>query len=367
MSIEFHVHLFPFISAGKVILPYAFSSAQWPLSSLIKYFNNSTFYSLSWEQLLTPINMHYKKPRDKFIRESMQHLAWSQDYKKFLMDNFVLEKNITIVGNVSNELLELQSEQASKIKQTLALEYSVDMNANWIFMPMNYAWAFVTDSNIKGKISKGYDPINAWKYRDYAKSCLDEFVFFIDDVAKNNLESLIIIRPHPSISIEKYLDLFKRSGIAVRSNIVFTKKYSIREWIAVSDVVGSSWSSSVWDAVQAGKRGFLFTPLPKPSWHKVWWESEVLNVTNANELDFQSMMCSGVRTSSLGVSKKTAEWLARQVEKQEVSEKYTIKILNFISRMLRSFLRSISMKYFKGILIDKGLQRDFFDPTFYNN
>ncbi len=370
LSLEFHVHKLANINPKAVVVPYAFNSEQWPLNYLtVLYRLDTVWFSLSWEQLLTPINMHYKKPCDIFVRETMYHLAWADNFKKFLTDNKVLEGQVTVIGNVAHEILEIQSLDPAAVKGELAKEYGLSNDSTWVFMPMNYAWAFSTDATIEAKIAKGYDDINAWKYRDYAKACINKFTQFITEFSLANPSMNFIVRPHPSISVEQYKQVFINNKLPVPSNVIFSKNHTIREWIVASDIVGSSWSSSVWDAVQSGKKGFLYTPLPKPDWHKVWWEEKVCNVTQYKELDLSALVVQATELSSKGVAVNTAKWMSEKIKKGKVTKpriRRTITVSNIVLRRIRSFLRCYSMEYLGGIGVSKGLQRDYLEPIHYS-
>ena len=58
---------------------------------------------------------------------------------------------------------------------------------------------------------------------------------------------------------------------------------SVREWIVSSDIVGSSWSTSVWDAYNLGIPSFLFTPIERPEFLNTWWNDKVLNINNFSQ------------------------------------------------------------------------------------
>lgn len=135
----------------------------------------------------------------------------------------------------SNKLFELNQ----SLKNNIAKEFLIDPKKEWLFMPMNYGWAFSSDKTIKAKILK-----EAW---EYSQKCLNEFIKFIN-------EKEIIIRPHPGVSIEEYNKKFKEIIGKVPKNIFILKNYTIREWIIVSDIIGSSWSTSA-------QKSFSFFPL----------------------------------------------------------------------------------------------------------
>jgi len=371
LSLEFHLFLMSKINPSVVVIPYGFELNQWPVNHIVREFPNAQFFSLNWEQLLTPINQNYKKPRDVFFKERVKHITWSEDFKSFLIENGVLGQNIAITGNVHYELLAEDVKNKESIKSELAGRFKLDMNKTWIFLPMNYAWAFISDNEIRGKINKGYDSKNAWIYKDYASKCLSLFLDFLTLLSIKYSDYQFIVRPHPSISCGQYHQKAAEQGIQFGKNIFFSKELTIREWIVASDVVGSSWSSSVWDAVNSGKKGFLFTPLHKPDWHTVWWEKYVTNYQSFEEVDFHALPkgLDGLdQNRTLSASGNIVAYLNQSLGYQqsaslnELVEFGPKKLFLCKVKKLRTLLRYYSVKWFGAVGIKKGLLRDFFEP-----
>lgn len=371
LSLEFHLFLMPKIVPSVVVIPYGFELNQWPINYLVRHFPSAQFFSLNWEQLLTPINQNYKKPRDAFFRERVKHITWSEDFKSFLTENGALEENISVTGNVHYELLAEDCQNKQQVKDDLSVRFQLDKTKTWVFLPMNYAWAFISDNEIRGKIRKGYDSENAWIYKDYALRCLSLFLGFLASLSNKYSDYQFIVRPHPSISCEQYYKKAAEQGIQFGDNIFFSKEFTIREWIVASDIVGSSWSSSVWDAVNSGKKGFLFTPLNKPDWHTVWWEQYVINYQSIEDVDFD-VLSEGLegldKSRSLSASDNIVAYLNQSLVYQQstsLNENVEFDIKNILrckAKQLRTFLRYCSVKWFGAISIKKGLLRDFFEP-----
>ncbi len=370
LSLEFHAFLFNKFDPLIVIIPYGFSKEQWPINALIEIYPNARVVNLNWEQLLTPINQHFKKPRDDYFRDKVIHLCWSDEFKNFLIENQVDESNIFVSGNVSYELLEEECGKQIEFKSDLSKKYGLNCNAKWIFLPLNYAWAFISDAEIEGKIRKGYDPVNAWVYKEYASKCLVRFLYFLQELSLKHPEYQFIIRPHPSISCEQYNTRTKDLGISMPKNVTFTKELTIREWIIASDIVGSSWSSSVWDAVNSGKKGFLFTPYEKPDWHTVWWEKYVINYKSVDQVDFNKLNLLSRFTEKNKYGKASENVCSLLIDLLSEKNNFELcgskifprKSIKLRLRELRSIYRYISVKYFRGIGVKKGLIRDFFEP-----
>ncbi|MDA9032441.1 hypothetical protein N9H75_04290 [Amylibacter sp.] len=369
LSLEFHLYLLSNIQTECLVIPYGFEKYQWPINYLFKMFPNVSFYSLNWEQLLTPINQEYKKPRDSFFKEEVIHIAWSEEFKTFLLESGVKEKNVFVTGNVHYELLAEECSNNHIIKKQLSNLFGIDGDRKWVFLPMNYAWAFISDSEIRGKIRKGYNSINAWIYKDYAKKCILSFLNFLNNLSLKYDDHIFVVRPHPSISCEQYIQIAKKKNIKFNHNVFFSKDLTIREWIIASEIVGSSWSSSVWDAVNVGKKGFLYTPYKKPDWHNVWWEKYIVNFKDFADVDFDLLKIETTKetkldeesaslkiaTVLLARNKKDFSTLNTNIDKFSIYDLFIFKL-----KVVRTYLRYICMIYLRGTFIKNGLRRDFF-------
>lgn len=366
LSLEFFGYMMQYISANNIVVPYSISSESWPLKYVKRIFPHAQVYSLNWEQLLSDANKAFKKPRDSYIKCNIKHLAWSEDYKRFLVDSGVVQENVRVLGNPLSQLLQEFVEDSHEVKRSLFSEFDLNPNKETIFFPMNYGWAFFTDEVILKKIAQGYDAEVAYEYRNYSRKCISEFCFFIRDVVSLGNYN-IVIRPHPSISEEQYKEVFDQNCPGVIENVLLTKKYTIKEWIASSDIIASSWSTSVWDAASIGKKVFLYTPYQRPVWLNTWWNNVVPNISSVAELDV-------IQTKPTKTGENTAKDIIPSIVRwldefdQSGHQKEASMMPNFIGYFdryfVRCFLRSLSMRFFRGVFVSKGMQRDYFKPFF---
>ncbi len=361
LSIEFHLHKIMKYEPKVIILPYLFSKDLHPVD-FITYFKNSIYFSLNWEQLLTGVNKEFKSPRDDFSRNQIFHYSWDKEFTNFLCSSGVNEKNIFLGGNVLHQILHSKNLQRTTHKKELAKEFKLDSKKEWCFLPMNYSWAFISSEMIQSKIKNGYPADKAYKYNEYAKQCLVYFISFLKEVLSKYKNVEFILRPHPSISIDDYAKLIK--NFSEIDNLIITKKHTISEWIVSSDYVGSSWSTSVWDASKIGKKTFLFTPIEKPEWHKVWWEPKVTNISSAQDLELEKLNSTEHKINDLDkISLNLAKTLI-EIKENENPKRFSNNFkLKYILVYLRSFIREISIKYFNGIFIKKGMMRDYFNEN----
>ena len=205
------------------------------------------------------------------------------------------------------------------------------------------------------------------------KNVLKHF-FFLVELAQKYEDHCFIVRPHPSISCEQYKEKAKQLNVSFPDNVLFTKDFTIKEWIIASEVVGSSWSSSVWDAVNSGKRGFLFTPFKKPTWHTVNWEKYVANYTSSDQVDLYAdtpvpklESHKGGKRSSDMVCQVLVSLLDSSSSPAIAAQSEPTKYVHFRAKEVRSLVRYTLMRYFNGIGVKKGLSRDYFLPYFRFN
>jgi len=286
LSVHFHIHYLYHYQAKVFVFPYLINKNDWPVKLIYEMFGESVAYvNMNWEQLISKVNQEYKKPQDDFVKQQVRHIAWNDYFKQYLMAYGVREEQIVITGNPANEILYELLDKRQEWRTSLSKECGLNISKQWLFLPMNYGWAFSSDALIQAKIHKGYPEQMAWAHREYAQKCLKAFLHFIDKVA-STYDCEIILRPHPSITEEHYRAAFKEEIGYIPQNILLNRTHSIREWIVASDMVGSSWSTSVWDAYIVGKSVFLFTPYPRPKWLDVWWNAKVPNIQHSDELSF---------------------------------------------------------------------------------
>ena len=282
-SLNFDYYQLIYIQPKVIVVPYMTNESEFPTKQIIKFFGNySKILCMHWEQFLSKANKDYKRPNSRFIQEKVYHIAWQSFFKNYLVESGVNAKNIFITGKPSNSILFQKQKEADELRQQFSVDYGLDKSKNWLFLPMNYAWAFSNDNLIEAKVKNGYNREIGYAYREYARKCLRQFVKFIQEVEKAFTNLQIVIRPHPSISKSQYREVLDRNNIKYH-NVKFISDHTIFEWIAASDIVGSSWSTSVYDARLVGKPVFLYTPYKRPDFLDVEWNGAVPNLLSVEQ------------------------------------------------------------------------------------
>ena len=357
----FHSYLLWIYRPKLVVWNNLTNNKGWPDGFIWNLYKDDLVYiSHRWEQLLSPINFKFKAPKNYFEKEKVKLLVWNENFKNYLISYGVKEENIFVVGNIANNILFNMKDKKTEFRKLFAKEFNIDKNKKWIFLPMNYNWAFFSDDMVKGRIQGGYDKKIAWEYQKYAKQCLKEFIFFVNKLSKKDYE--IILRPHPSITEDDYKKAFNDVLGFLPKNILLNKDYSIREWIIASDIIGSSWSTSVWDAYQIGKKSFYFTPFKRPEWLDTFWMQKVPNIKNIEEFEeFEREIIENKKFNSLDTnalnnfSKTINNLIPKNYPKiHKIEYKY---IKNFFKYWLKNKL----CKYFNCFKVPKWQHYDWFE------
>jgi hypothetical protein len=151
-------------------------------------------------------------------------------------------------------------------REDMAKAFGLDERLPWIFFPENFAAAFLTPQQIRGRIRRGFAPDHLALYVDLAKTTFKEVMTWCSQAdAKGSFE--LIIRPRPGILREAFKRAFVDAvGSDVHRHVHFIKDLSVRQWILASDAVISSYSSSLVESAVAGTPAYLVgsRPIPTP-------------------------------------------------------------------------------------------------------
>lgn len=271
-----------------VAVPYFYSVESWAFPPIVQYWKNLTYLNLNYEQHFAEINEKIKAPGDSFTRSEVIQYVWTESFKGFLIKNGVRESNIFVSGNPSYMLYQEPYRHYFPTKKELAVKHKLDWEKLWLFFPENYGWAFLSYAEIESHIRQGYDSRIAYEYRELNQKSLKEVIHWFNHISQNrNME--IIVRPRPAVTEKEYVrELGKELG-RIPQSIHIIKDGSIREWNLASDIVVSSFSTSLLEAVVANKPAYMLEPYPIPEWVQADWYDLIPHITSLEA--FESICC----------------------------------------------------------------------------
>jgi len=240
------------------------------------------FLNLAYEQIFQNINENLKAPKDEFSKKWVIHHAWGRNYFEYLTKFGVCPENIVINGNLSYALYKYPYRKYFLSRNELAEKFNLNASKKWLFIPENYGAAFYTEKILEEKINKGIDSTDVIKYRDFATKSLKEVIKWCARILKSD-DIEIIFRPRPSTSSNRMEDFFTEVLPEIPKGLHIIKDHTVREWILASDIIMSSYSTTLIEAAIAEKPIAMLTPHPFPDYLNASWYYMVPKIESYEE------------------------------------------------------------------------------------
>lgn len=253
-----------------IALPYGYSAASEAIRDILPAWPKAIYVNLAYEQVFTRINQAYKSPQDDFARRHMLYHAWGNFFAGYLKKNGVPEDLIYINGNPSYTLYRQPYSGYFEKREALAARHELDASRRWVLIPENYGVAFYSDYKLQDMVLTGISIEEAYSFREFARASLRAAAGWWQQAAAGG-QAEIIVRPRPAISKAVFVDACRQIIGEIPPHLHFIKDGSVREWILSSDVVLSSYSTTLIEAAVAGKPAYMLAPLPFPQYAKADW------------------------------------------------------------------------------------------------
>lgn len=284
-----------------VAVPFFYSIEYY--NSIISDFKDITVLNLAYEQIFQNVNENLKAPKDQYAKQSVIHHSWSKNYFNYLTKYGVFKNNIIINGNLSYSLYKKPYREYFFSRYELAEKYGLNPHKKWFFLPENYAAAFYSDFVIKDKIKNGIDPEEINLYKGFATQSLKKVIQWISRYLQSN-DVEIIFRPRPAVSLDRLEQFFYDTISELPEGLKIIKEKTVREWILASDMVISSYSTTLIEAAIAEKPIAMIAPIPFPPYLYAGWYDMVPQITNYYEF---SNILSNINPDSYAQLKNWAE------------------------------------------------------------
>ncbi|MBT3392156.1 MAG: hypothetical protein HN413_17290 [Chloroflexi bacterium] len=255
-----------------VTLPYCVAVHEAGLDKIVARWPQAEYVSLSYEQVLGQAQKDLNSPKDEFAQKFVLYHAWGDFFAEYLKTHAVPPEHIYINGNPSYALYRPPyADYYDNQREALAKQFGLDAGKRWVFIPENYGWAFFEDHMVRARIRRGFDPQQAYEYRDFARASLRAVSIWWREAAKID-ELEIIIRPRPAIPAQNFIERVRECAGDLPNRLHFIKHGTVREWILAADVVVSSYSTTMLEGAVARKPVYMLAPQPFPALlHADWY------------------------------------------------------------------------------------------------
>lgn len=250
LSLPFHLPLGALLAPQRVFLPFLRTAQDDGLSVLRRA--PKQVLNINYEQLLGHFNREAKRPR---LRGALQ-LYWYDAFREILDD-------WQIPGALRVRVPSPESRLVTRRAREQGWHRARDgrLHERIVFVPENYAWAFVDPVTLRKKAEAGFRMEQIERLRDYSRDSLRAFALELLACSSARSDVAFVLRPHPSVSIETYEAELRRYG-ELPVNLVLSKVGSAWDWVGGSDAVISGWSTVTYSANQLGIPAALHLPLP---------------------------------------------------------------------------------------------------------
>ncbi len=288
-----------------VVLPFCYTEQSY--DALLAYWRNSTFFNMSWEQLFYFGNQKAKTPRGEFSTRHVIHHAWSNSYASFLNENSISSDRIFLNGQPAYTLYDEPYRDYFPSKQELSERHGLDVSRRWVFFPENYNWAFYSDFMLEQFVCSGQSPDDVQAMREFCELSLQVVLQWCVKAAQDEIE--LILRPRPSTTKQDFEEFARQVLSEIPEHLHIVQSGSIREWILASDVVVSSYSTSLIESAVAGKPVYILEPSPIPTslhvdWHDllphIKTERAFLQVCSGKEIKADERLSNWARQALMG-------------------------------------------------------------------
>ena len=267
-----------------VIFPFLYRKSDLAIGDFVEAWPSATYFNLAWEQVHYKAHLKMKAPGDEFTKQKVSHHAWGDFYKNYLVENGVPAEHIFVNGNPVYQLYKEPYNKYFKQRTQLAHQNGIDPAKKWVFIPENYKWAFFSDEKLLRSAERGGNLEEHMNMRAFCRESLGHVLRWCNDVGKSG-ELEIIFRPRPATNSQTMNAFFRENLGVPAAHLHITKAETVREWIMASDVVLSSYSTSLIESAIAGKSIYMLEPVPIPDSLYCDWYDFVSRIHNSVEFE----------------------------------------------------------------------------------
>jgi len=261
-----------------VAIPYAYNATSAGVGNFLSHWREPVYVNLSWEQLFYEAHLAAKAPSDAWAQNHVIHHAWGDFYKTYLIAHNVPEENIFVNGQPAYMLYSEPYCRYFPTRADMAARFQLDRERRWIFFPENYGWGFKSQQDLAMRVKDGqFDRETLRTMSSFCQDSLKEVLQWVKEAASNGSVEFVL-RPRPATRRRDFVMFVQQAIGPLPERLHIIKDGTVREWIMASDVVLSSFSTSLIEAAVAGKPAYMVEPIPIPDPLGAAWYAHVIRL-----------------------------------------------------------------------------------------
>lgn len=225
---------------------------------------------LNYEQMLSDINrkikvisLNYKKG-DKYI-------AWSEEYKNYLIDQGFPETSIILTDRPQNEIASGMFYVPQELEVMLRNSVSNYIESRpVVFIPLTCIQAFKSEAELR-RLAQSNPLVTLNDLISRKVHVRETLIKYYQYLAEQKDDVLYIIRPHPSITIDMHMKFINDLGIELPENVLLTGQFSPYQWISRANLLVTNYSSLALDASHLGCQAILVNASNMPQFMLYDW------------------------------------------------------------------------------------------------
>ena len=234
--------------------------------------SNRSLISLQYEQIYSQAakddlgDIHNPKEEALYA----QHIAWGKMQTKRYLSCGVPKSNIHEIGSMAMDLMQPDFCSYYLTKKDLSKQFGLNPDLDWAVFISSFGYANRTEEEIKA-----LELLNprARLFSQLSVKSLYEVLGWFSIACEKNPSVEFIYRPHPAERKYDKLRIMEQKYM----NFHVIESFSVRQWIYVSDMLFTWYSTSIADAYFAHKPCYILRPVEIP---------EILEVDIMSGADF---------------------------------------------------------------------------------
>lgn len=263
-----------------VLTPNCYTSENWDFYRYTFAGNGIPLISLQYEQIISEKIEHTKVhiPKDKARFAWL--FCWGSNCMQRLLANGIDRSKIRICGAVHLDFLREEFRQFYLTREEIAKRLNLDVDKKWILYISSFSYV---DNRIVTKylVNELKDDTFVYDFVQFSTESQRLTLTWFESFMEDHPNSVLIYRPHPMEAENKTI---KRIVQEYPQNFRLISDLNIKQWILVSDVITTWFSTSAGEVYAAGKPLVVIRPLPFPHEYDVPFYYDANCVTTYKQL-----------------------------------------------------------------------------------